>query len=234
MSPNKPNRTAGISSDHSSIEVPLQEEKDLPRWHSRGYLPHFDSAELQFITIRLFDSVPKDIIQKWKEELFWYKELDANNPKTIALRKRIANYEDKGRGSCFLRDPDIAALVQNTLLRFDADRYLLINWSIMPNHVHVLIEILPGNSLTNIIKSWKSYTAHEANKILKRTGNFWMTDYFDRYVRNSNHYDSIFFYIDNNPVNAGLVVFPEDWKWSGARFRNISNENTMLKQVDFR
>jgi putative DNA methylase len=84
----------------------------------------------------------------------------------------------------------------------------------MPNHVHVLIQMM-DEPLANIIHSWKSYTAHEANKLLGRKGAFWMPDYFDRYIRDKEHFIATVEYILQNPVKAGLVDTAENWSWSG-------------------
>lgn len=37
-------------------------------WHTRGYLPHFDGDVVQFITIRLHDSLPRNILERHKSE----------------------------------------------------------------------------------------------------------------------------------------------------------------------
>jgi REP element-mobilizing transposase RayT len=84
----------------------------------------------------------------------------------------------------------------------------------MPNHVHVLIE-MKNYSLSNIVHSWKSFTAHKANKLLNRTGRFWMSDYFDRFIRDEKHFMATVEYIRRNPVKAGLVNAPEKWPWLG-------------------
>ena len=84
----------------------------------------------------------------------------------------------------------------------------------MPNHVHVLATPLGNHSLSGIVHSWKSYTASQANKMLKRKGKFWHEDYFDRFVRDEDHFVEIVKYIHWNPVKAGLCTDPEDWEWS--------------------
>jgi REP element-mobilizing transposase RayT len=86
----------------------------------------------------------------------------------------------------------------------------------MPNHVHALIELSPGFPLDGIVHSWKSFTAKEANRELRRTGEFWMADYFDRYMRSDNHLHNTIAYIEDNPPVAGLVASREDWPWSSA------------------
>ncbi|MBK7919046.1 MAG: hypothetical protein IPJ94_22850 [Chloroflexi bacterium] len=53
-----------------------------------------------------------------------------------------------------------------------------------------------------VLHSWKSYIALEANKILGRKGDFWFEDYFDRYIRDERHYFNVVRYIHENPVKA--------------------------------
>ena len=195
-------------------------------WHSRGYLPHFDGEQaIQFITFRLHDSVPAKVIETWKNELNWTENIDANSKESIELRRKIAKYEDTGYGECYLKEARIAKIVQDTLFYYDGGKYKLLEWSIMPNHVHVLIHVKKGHSLSTIIHSWKSFSAHQANKYLKRTGSFWNADYFDRYIRDEKHYLSTIEYIRLNPVKAGLVNSPEDWEWSGSMKENTGGEN---------
>jgi putative DNA methylase len=89
-------------------------------------------------------------------------------------------------------------------------------WVIMPNHVHVLLTPLPGWHLDQAEHSIKSYTANEANKVLKRKGQFWAPECFDRYIRDWRHFDAVIRYIENNPVKARLCKRPEDWPFSSA------------------
>ena len=89
----------------------------------------------------------------------------------------------------------------------------------MPNHVHFLTTVRHGHTLSSVMHSVKSYTAGEANRLLGRKGTFWMEDYFDRYIRNADHYAKTIAYIENNPVKAGLCATPADWPYGSARFR---------------
>ena len=191
---------------------PVSEIKD---WHQRFHsVPHRENKALQSITFRLYDSLPKEVIEEIKLKLDIKKEDSSyNSSQYQRLRQKIAEYEDAGYGQCFLRDERIAAVMQNTLKHFDGERYQLICWCIMPNHVHVLIEVNEGWSLSRIMHGWRSYTANEANRILGRTGKFWMEEYYDRYIRNDNHLQKTINYILNNPANAGL----DGWPWVGDR-----------------
>jgi REP element-mobilizing transposase RayT len=186
-------------------------------WYSRHYLPHFDEPGLQqFITFRLFDAVPLAVLEEWKEELSWSEALSPTDPRVMELHNCIARYEDAHHGACWLRQPAIAEMVEDTLLHFDAQRYCLLAWCVMPNHVHVLIEMRDGWPLEGILHTWKSYSAQEANKMLRRKGPFWFREYFDRFMRNEEHFHNTVAYIVGNPVRAGLVAYAEAWRYSSA------------------
>ena len=216
---------------------------ETPAYHCRKYLPHIENQSLQFITFRLYDSLPQSVIEQLKA----YKETtdtdggmqasrlqnvaDGSGTQVSHLRNAaggtlayqqhrqilalLDKYEDAGYGQCFLKDERIAKIVQDALLHFHGERYELIQWCIMPNHVHVLIKVEPEVSLSTILHSWRTFTAHEANKVLGRTGQFWMHEYFDRYIRDVDHFNKTVNYIRNNPVKAGLTTDPDHWPWSG-------------------
>lgn len=86
----------------------------------------------------------------------------------------------------------------------------------MPNHVHLLFTPCGGKSVPRIMQSIKGATARDANIFLKRTGAFWMCDYFDRFIRDYEDFIKAFNYIENNPVKAGLCTKKSDWKYSSA------------------
>jgi len=193
-----------------------QKELRNAGWHSRGYLPHFDGIEIpQFITIHLADAIPGKVIKRWKEEL---RSL-THEQERILLQRRIEKYVDHGYGEALLKNASVAGMVQDSLLKFDGTRYRLFAWVVMPNHLHSLVTRFEGYKLKDIFHSLKSYTAHEANKTLHRTGQFWLEDYFDRYIRNAEHFRRTVQYIENNPVKAGLCEKPSDWPFSSAWFR---------------
>ena len=203
-----------MSNDSSSGE---------PRgWYTRGYLPHFDAGETrtQFITCRLYDSLPQNVLARIKAEI------DLRKPENIQRETFILaeKYLDNGYGKCFLKKRAVAQIVKDSLLKYDGDRYRLIAWVVMPNHIHLLLRPFPGHKLEKIMHSFKSFTASESNKILDRNGEFWMRESFDRYIRDEDHFARAFRYIENNPVKARLCSLPEDWEFSSAWMRRRGAE----------
>src|SRR5205085_992554 len=90
-------------------------------------------------------------------------------------------------------------------------RYELRACCVMPNHVHVVVEPLEGATLTKILHSWKSFTAHQANRILERSGSFWQTEYFDHLIRDEQDMERAIEYVWKNPDEAGMKNWP--WRW---------------------
>ncbi len=199
--------------------------RDPPQqWHSRGYLPHRDRIHLlQSITFRLGDSLPESRIKNLEAQVSILPE----DSRESHRRKQVAQYLDAGMGCCALRHPEVAHYVQNALLHFDSERYRLLAWCIMPNHVHVLIE--PLIPLGHIVRSWKSFTARwilaqndRLQLALPYGEPIWQREYWDRYIRDEAHLLTAIEYIHQNPVKARLCANAGDWPFSSARAANSS------------
>lgn len=182
-------------------------------WHSRGYIPHWEAGEVaQAITFRLADSLPGIILDRLRDDLKRMTE----NDQTMKRRIRIEEALDRGQGSAVLSNPDIGDIIETALLHFDAQRYRLHAWCVMPNHVHALITPLADWTLSAITHSWKSFTSKKANAQLGKQGTFWAPEYHDRAIRDDAHYMNAVGYIARNPVKANLCPKPEDWRFSSA------------------
>jgi putative transposase len=229
---------AGLGSGAPKGRVSNTPKDTSDGWHSRGYLPHFDSSHvIQHITYRLADSLPRAVLDQMRAEV-GRTALETEQGKND-LRQRIEAYLDAGYGSCVLQAPEVARVVIDTWRHFDGERYRLLAWVVMPNHCHVLIEPFAGVPLGKIVLSWKNYTARFINQYKARGGQdaeaevcrtgvrrsqvrgaqVWQRDYWDRYIRDERHLAAAIEYIVMNPVKAGLVAAPTDWPWSSARVR---------------
>jgi REP element-mobilizing transposase RayT len=177
--------------------------RNLPHWRQQG--------ATYFVTFRLGDSLPQEKLRSLRaERLEWLKRHPPPvSPKDLRefqalFSAKIEQYLGAGYGACWLKRPAIADIVERALLHFDADRYGLGRYVIMPNHVHVLVTPKPGSELSRIFHSWKSYTANEINKSANRRGRLWQEECFDHIVRDEEelrHYER---YIAENPAKAGL------------------------------
>jgi putative transposase len=177
-------------------------------WHTRGYLPHCDKPGLlQMISYRLNDAMPASRRREW----MGLTKIDDERERMIAFE----TYLDKGFGRCVLRDPRIANVVEEGWLHGDGKMYRLVAWIIMPNHVHLLVEVWDV-PLSKVVHTWKSYSARVANRILGRSGDLWQHDFWDRYIRDEAHFNKAVHYIESNPIKAALVASAEQWSFTSA------------------
>ena len=197
-------------------------------YHHRGYLPHLKvSGAAYFVTFRLADSLPREVVLRLKEQrddLLRRAKEDWPGRQDHMRRELFTWYAsevdsvlDQHSGAAWLRDARVADLVAGSLRHFDGARYHLHAWCVMPNHVHVVVRPLGEHSLETILHSWKSYTGSEANKLLDRTGEpFWQTESYDHWIRDDADFAHCCHYTEENPVKAGLYSKVDEWRWSSA------------------
>ncbi|MFH1146132.1 MAG: transposase [Pseudomonadota bacterium] len=175
-------------------------------------LPHWQQGEVFcFVTWRLADSLPTERLKEWKakREAWLCLHPEPWDEKTEEeyherFSRQIDDWLDQGHGSCVLRDSKYAVIVADGIRHFDGERYGIVSFVVMPNHVHVLFRPCRSYRLEQIVKSWKGFTAREINRHTGKTGPLWQADYWDRLIRNPHHFVRCVQYIRENPVRAGL------------------------------
>ena len=206
---------------------------------SRRKLPHIHSpGSTIFTTFRLAGSIPKDVLRQWRAEKAFRDKASLDREPAIEFNRRwFARFEDildrAADGPRWLADPRVARIVSDSLRYRDGRVYDLSAYSIMSTHVHaVFTPFLSTASLTEvenshpvrfesrdatlsvIMQSLKGYTAHEANKVLKRKGAFWEVESYDHEIRDEEEFGRVIRYVLNNPVKAGLVNHWSEWPWN--------------------
>lgn len=187
-----------------------------------AYLPHWTrEGGIYSVTFRLADALPQAVIASWRQEredllrLARQQRRPLNGTEESRLRElfseKVEKYLDAGSGRCWMNRPDIANLVENALRHFDRQRYVLLAWCVMPNHVHVVFKPAGGHELDKILHAWKSYTAHQAVKLLSIQPPFWQPEYYDHLIRDDEDLLHAIEYTLNNPAAAGLGR----WRWVG-------------------
>ena len=186
--------------------------KGFRGWHQRGYLPHFDAPNVtQVVTFTLADSFPVTRRAEWEAIL---KERAPS-----VKRRKLEEWLDRGHGECWLRGRDVADTVEQVLLEADGRDCQMQAWVIMPNHVHLVVDV--GDvPLVKLVNSWKGKSSRLTNVILNRRGPFWQADYYDTLVRDAAHLRKAIRYTEQNPVKAFLAKQAREWPWSSARHRD--------------
>ena len=204
--------------------------------YHRRKLPHIHPPQaVFFVTFRLAGSLPMHVVQQLRAEFRVQEQhLRLRTPRGFYPRKRyelqkrfFGRYDDEldslRYGPTWLRRPEIADLVRTEIHRLDGAQYDLLAYCIMPNHVHLLVDMnrfhptgspSASSPLSRVLRLLKGRTARFANQALKRTGKFWQAESYDHVVRNSAELQRILRYVVNNPVKAGLVQRWQDWPYT--------------------
>lgn len=187
----------------NEFEEIIKTRNRLPHWHQ--------NRSTYFITFRLGDSLPAGLLEAWRFEREqwlteypqpWSMETDLEYHKRFSAR--LDRHLDDGHGSCLLRDPVNRGIVANAFLHFDKQRYLLHSYVIMPNHVHLLLSLAEAESLDRVVGSWKRFAATAIHRHIGASGALWQKDYFDRIIRDWDHFANVARYIRRNPLKAQL------------------------------
>ena len=189
-----------------------------------GRLPHwFQAGRLYFVTFRTDDSLPASVVQLWLRQRDDWLRRQGIDPRSAEwqvqfdslparLRRQFhatfseefLTHLDRGHGECVLKRRELAEIVEEGLLYFNEDRYQLVDFVVMPNHVHVLAGLLGSTDVVKQCCSWKKNTALRINKALGRRGQFWHEESFDHLVRSEEQFMGIRRYIAENPRKASL------------------------------
>jgi REP element-mobilizing transposase RayT len=209
------------------------------REYYRRHLPHWQpTGAIFFVTFRLKDSLPVEVIQALKEEREREKKDVTKLPEDERIRQ---NYLDERRyfgkwdnlldkaefGPHWLSQSEIAEVIKEALHYRNEREYDLFAFCIMSNHVHTVFQPLERNSegksdwqsdlqkpLNKIMQSLKRHTARKSNIVLGREGAFWQDESYDHVVRDEGELERIIRYVLENPVKAGLVSKWNDYPWT--------------------
>lgn len=184
--------------------------RNLPHWHV--------SERSYFITFRLKNSIPKEVLEDLKEKYSRIKSETEETKLNELYRTHFLKYEkvlDSAKENLYLNDPRIARLIIEGFEWIEINTgWEVPSFTVMPNHVHCLMTsrkaVMSFNSALRILKG---FTARKANLLLNRTGSFWTPENFDHWCRSPEKEESVKKYIRNNPVRAGLVKSADDWPW---------------------
>lgn len=192
------------------------------------HLPHYQPpGATLFITFRLAESLPKDLLdhlitesKRLETEIEQIPDLNQRKQSLQALyKKSFAKWDScldaVKSGPTWLAQPDIAKIVISEIKMNAGIQYELAAYCIMPNHVHMVITPLRTEDsyfpISRIMQMIKGRTARKANLILGRQGQFWQHESYDHVVHDNAELERVIHYVINNPVRAGL---PAQWSYS--------------------
>ena len=167
------------------------------KYFYRGALPHYlPNDRPYFLTFRLAGPTPTEEHQLG----------------LLLLKRQFVEYDrvldTMKSGPHWLADDRIATIVKEAIHHRDGKQYELHAYTIMSNHVHMVITLAGVLPLDRVLQQMKSFTAVACNKVLGRHGDFWLHEGYDHVIR-KGRFGYVIYYVLNNPVKAGLC---KHWK----------------------
>jgi type I restriction enzyme R subunit len=215
------------------MELERIRRRDLPHWDVPG--------AAYFVTACLEGSIPAQGLLElggYRAELrarprpakMKAREWDARRWKLAFVR--VEEWLDGCPANRLLEREDLAEEVEKSMYHFAGECYDLLAYVVMPSHFHWVFQPRPewAESLREdgptaretVMYSLKRFTGNKCNRVLRRRGAFWQAESYDHWIRDSDEMERIIAYIEENPVKAGLVARPEDWRFSSAWARRLT------------
>ncbi len=210
-------------------------QRRLPHWAQDG--------AVVFLTWRTHDSMPKHLLESWRAERNRWLDRRGIDPALSGWKVKVQDLSadelaefhdhfttrwhdelDTGHGACVLGQTELARIVADSLRHLDGDRYALLDFVVMPNHVHLPATFPDKNAMLEQCESRKHFTAVRINRRLGTKGRFWQQDAFDHLVRHESQFRRLQRYIAENPVKARLREGEYVW-WSSGKQPCQSSHN---------
>jgi putative transposase len=132
------------------------------------------------------------------------------------------------RTACFASDADRSFYLFHlgrALPRFGC---ALHSYCLMTNHVHLLLTPSTQDGCSGLMKYVGQLYAQYVNRNYNRTGGLWEGRFRSCLVQSSSYLLTCYRYIELNPVRAGLVQQPQDYRWSSYRANTHTGSRGMI------
>ncbi len=231
--------------DINSLSHSIRPDWSQLKKNTSTFLPHWRIPGATYaVTFRIKDSLPASVFKEYEqkksillEQITQETQRAGSRDASDALRKLHTEIQSltetiiepalhAADGPRPLADPEIARMVVQALKHFHQERYDLLAWSVMPNHVHALLTPYEGQELEKILQGMKTHSAKEANRLLGKTGTFWQEEYYDHIVRDGEDLKNQVRYILENPTHGHCSA-----EWTGSVFVGTDCPDDSLGQV---
>lgn len=156
-------------------------------------------------------------------------------------RKRLlldnAYYHVMARGNqkqnIFLEDKDYEMYLQLLSHYKRKHKFKLYTWCLMPNHIHLILEINNCLDLSKIMQGLSLAYARRFNKKYGKVGHLWQGRYKSMVIQKERYVLDCISYIEMNPVRADIIQSPIDYAWSSYKLRVSGKKDYLLDSPSF-
>lgn len=190
------------------------------RW--RTSLPHWEvEGRAHFVTICGVGALPRDACERLRELNAARQRIEPRSREFGVIQRQYfltaEKYLDRegdenDRLNTRAAKEIVAAAIENLPAQHGWNAF---NWVIMPNHIHLLLRAVRGDADTMrlTLTRFKGRTARLVNQTSNCSGDFWQSEWFDRWARTDEEEAKVTEYIRQNPVKARIVSNWQDYEW---------------------
>jgi putative transposase len=125
------------------------------------------------------------------------------------------------RHPLFIDDAAVDVVLRQILRAAEDEQFAVIAYCFMPDHVHLLVEARSEScDGLRFIKRAKQFSGFYYTKEFRHR--LWQRYGFERVLRDEDDALSVARYLVENPVRAGLVASPADYKYTGSRTHTMA------------
>lgn len=133
------------------------------------------------------------------------------------------------RQACFFADDDYLAYLQWLGEYAKQSACAIHAYVLMTNHVHLLLTPRRADSAGELMKRLGQRYVQYINRTYERSGTLWEGRFRSCLTQEEDYLLSCYRYIELNPVRAGIVAHPAEYRWSSYRANAQGEKNKLLK-----
>lgn len=157
-------------------------------------------------------------------------------PRGARILMRNVCYHIVNRGNqkqnIFLEDNDYIKFLEILKHYKRKCRFRLYGYCLMPNHIHMILWPKDPAGLAKFMQGILQTYSICFSKKYKKPGRIWQGRFKSMIVEKDNYFLDCIYYVEMNPVRAGLVSSPAQYRWSSYRERVFGDKTGLLDLPD--
>jgi len=132
----------------------------------------------------------------------------------------------------FLENTDYEKFLQ--ILKHYKKKYKckLFGYCLMPNHIHLILDPKEPLSLPKLMQILTQVYSTWFSEKYKKGGHLWQGRFKSKIINKDEYFLECIYYVEINPVRAGMISSPADYPWSSYQERVLGNKNGFLDLTD--
>lgn len=134
------------------------------------------------------------------------------------------------RGDVLVNDADREAFLAALARTQDRYPFRLFGYCLMTNHFHLLLRPDHGQTISRILQSLTVAHTWRYHRLHRTSGHVWQGRFRSPVIQDDLHLLVVLRYIEANPLRAGMVADPADYRWSSYQCHGLGQDDPLLSR----